>query len=678
MKKLAAAFDSRLPSLQNLERRRLLFRVATIPFESPRGYLCRVAHAHAYCGPWWLAELAGITPGGLEQQDRGAQLAHVLRLEASEWLGICYRRVKGKRHLECRSFLGQMIGAHHLNYRYPRVCPGCLRNSSVWWAIWDLKLVSACPIHRCRLIDRCPACQRRLTWHRRSVHECRCGLDLRKVKAEPAESSLVTINAAIHCAAGYYREHCESELQRAKFVPVLADLRLDALLNVVRFLGSIQEEGRLRRKQIRPFAELGAATRIGVEAATMLLDWPVSFREMLRRMVPGEVKNAASLNFDEVFGNFYRHLFHVLPRKEFGFLHHAFEKFVVEDWPGLVRGGHSRFPSAIRGSTQWISAAKAQKTAGIPSRRIGALVRKGELEGILVNAGRHRTECWVRRESLSRWTAKRESELACYMSRPEAKRALGLKHDTVMKIAQAGLIRYINGSEKLLRTDCNYFLREDVLQIKCAFERHPVCVQPYSSPGKVIALRHGLKNYLGRNSGLPAVVRAVVDGRLAPVGYTKRFPGITGYLFLSEELRRYRPVNTGSQPEDFLNYSEAAFVLGTRNEIVRGLVAHGILSTSNEYQSGLSKLIPARDVQRFAAEYVDATILTRRSGETIHWVKSCLRESAAPILEISVPNKGQKIFLPRTIATKIQILPRRYCLARPSADYVINRVKNVG
>jgi len=36
-----------------------------------------------------------------------------------------------------------------------------------------------------------------------------------------------------------------------------------------------------------------------------------------------------------VFGNLYRHLFQVLPGNDFGFLHDAFEKFVVEDWKDL-------------------------------------------------------------------------------------------------------------------------------------------------------------------------------------------------------------------------------------------------------------------------------------------------------------------------------------------------------
>jgi hypothetical protein len=100
-------------------------------------------------------------------------------------------------------------------------------------------------------------------------------------------------------------------------------------------------------------------------------------------------------------------------------------------------------------------------------------------------------------------------------------------------------------------------------RIKDAFETHDVPEREYSKPGTLIALRHALKNYLGRDVGLPAVIRAVLAGDLVPVGHTNRFPGITGYLFPSELLRKYRPVpGIRVPPEGFLNYGEAAAVLG--------------------------------------------------------------------------------------------------------------------
>jgi len=69
-------------------------------------------------------------------------------------------------------------------------------------------------------------------------------------------------------------------------------------------------------------------------------------------MLPTEVADPAVLKFSKIFGNFYRHLFRVLPRTEFGFLHDVFERFVIEDWPGLIRGQHRSLPRCARRAVQ--------------------------------------------------------------------------------------------------------------------------------------------------------------------------------------------------------------------------------------------------------------------------------------------------------------------------------------
>jgi hypothetical protein len=183
-----------------------------------------------------------------------------------------------------------------------------------------------------------------------------------------------------------------------------------------------------------------------------------------------------------------------------------------------------------------------------------------------------------------------------------------------------------------------------------------VAPKAYLKPGKLIALRHAMKNYLGRDSGLAHVIRAVVGGNLAPVGCTKRFRGITGYLFLSEELRKYRPVSDVKvPPECFLNYREAASSLGIRTNVVRGLVLHGVLNTPGGYRNGYSKLVPAKQVQRFAERYVAATVIAKHFNLSGRSFARHLRESGTPLLAVSIPDegKGQALFLPKDTAAHV-------------------------
>ena len=210
-----------------------------------------------------------------------------------------------------------------------------------------------------------PGLQEEVAWQRPSVHKCRCGLDLRTLTADAATPDLVAINAAIYRAAGFPPgEDAELDLVDCGFPPEMLRLGLGALLRLALFVGSIREKDKLRRKQ-RPFTatDLAVATEIDHGAVAVLREWPRPLREVLRNMLPPEVADPAALNFSNIFGNFYRHLFRVLPRNEFGFLHEAFEKFVIEDWKGFIRGQHRYFSAAVRQNSQWVTANEAEVIA---------------------------------------------------------------------------------------------------------------------------------------------------------------------------------------------------------------------------------------------------------------------------------------------------------------------------
>jgi hypothetical protein len=283
-----------------------------------------------------------------------------------------------------------------------------------------------------------------------------------------------------------------------------------------------------------------------------------------------------------------------------------------------------------------------------------------------VRRGGSRTEYWIRRESLNRWIAARDAELARYMSRPEVENALGLKNCTATEVAAAGAIRYVEGPEQNFPARCFFFLREDVMKIKDAFEKQAVPLMAYPRRGKLIALRHAMKNYLGRGSGLAATIRAVVDGNLVPVGYTKRFRGITDYLFLSDDLRKYRPVpDVKVPPQGFLNYREAASVLGVKAPVIRSMVAQGLLSPPTGYRAGVSKLVPAAEVQCFAERYVAISVLARQFHLNSGSLARYLRGSGTPLLAIPWPDAGKShaFFLRKDIAARTQ-LPSRGMLRK--------------
>ena len=190
------------------------------------------------------------------------------------------------------------------------------------------------------------------------------------------------------------------------------------------------------------------------------------------------------------------------------------------------------------------------------------------------------------------------------------------------------------------------------------FREISVPVKEYSNPGELIALRHAMKNYLGRDSGLAGVIRAVVDGNLVPVGYTNRFRGITGYLFLSEDLRKYRRFRDGKMlSEDFLNYREAAATLGVKAPVIRGMVKQGILSTLAGYRPGLSKLVPAGEIRRFSEHYVSVRAFAKHLNLRSGLLARYLRNLGTPVLAVSIAEEGRPpaLFVLKDIAANVEI-----------------------
>ena len=122
------------------------------------------------------------------------------------------------------------------------------------------------------------------------------------------------------------------------------------------------------------------------------------------------------------------------------------------------------------------------------------------------------------------------------------------------------------------------------------------------------------------------VIRAVVGGSLVPVGYTNRFRGITGYLFQSEDLRKYRPVPcTTVSPEGVLNYGEVAAVLGVGVPAILGLVGQGILQNHYRVSKRLFQAVACRGCPTFRGEPC-GDIGSRQAIPSSQWVSGVLPE----------------------------------------------------
>jgi hypothetical protein len=130
-------------------------------------------------------------------------------------------------------------------------------------------------------------------------------------------------------------------------------------------------------------------------------------------------------------------------------------------------------------------------------------------------------------------------------------------------------------------------------------------------------------------------------------------------------------------PEGFLSFKEAAALLGVRPNVIRGLTAQGLLTVSNGFRNGFARLVPAKEVQQFAARYVATSVLAKRfqlnGGSLVRYI----RESGTPLLAIPIPDagKGDASFLRKDVADQIQF-PSRGMLREAAHRRIVAAKKN--
>ncbi|AHG65260.1 TniQ family protein [Advenella mimigardefordensis] len=122
---------------------------------------------------------------------------------------------------------------YHVRRSWTQVCPLCLLNTGFAQALWELSLVTACPVHYTRLLDQCPKCFRKLTWRRPSLLECNCGMRLEGAELEAPSEAELWLSSTLFCLLSDIRMSPERGIPYA----FLANLSLDVLVRLIRALG---------------------------------------------------------------------------------------------------------------------------------------------------------------------------------------------------------------------------------------------------------------------------------------------------------------------------------------------------------------------------------------------------------------------------------------------------------
>ena len=257
---------------------RLPLRLAPIKGESLPGFMIRLAErngvstpqtiAKALGSPYSTLQAAALGPFNLQPVSDGADVPIETLASMTYWHTGSGNEV---------GFLEVTVDQEMISLKHRKACPSCLSEESFHRAVWDLRLVTACPVHQVRLICTCQECGRRLRWQTAGIANCLCGADLRRASTEPVSSSELDGLSLIYAVLGLNG----FEDKRTGSV---ADLEFKDLLTLMLHLGWFGSGARKRfapvllsRGDLAPHQYL----QIGFMACQ---DWPTSFSHYLEAL----------------------------------------------------------------------------------------------------------------------------------------------------------------------------------------------------------------------------------------------------------------------------------------------------------------------------------------------------------------------------------------------------------
>jgi hypothetical protein len=509
------------------------------PDESLMGLILRWTEVNCYETSSWILEMAGL---GRKRLHMGctflfdgefdvANLARLARLEPHELIPMTYPPAGGSGSAYRSLFCGSPVPKYVIRLRRPKICPGCLSDSAYCRKIWDLALVSACPIHGCLLLDECPRCKRPITWVRNRVCVCPCGSDWRVAAPIQMEDWELCVARRVHELCGLRLQ--SAAVNRSANTNPLLSLDLEGLISALFFIvGQYVGNTDTKGKFIVPSRRNGEIHSLINKASLVFENWPENFCSFLdwRRTLKKNAKYVGGLRKE--FTEYQDTLYEQLSSDRFDFIRIAFEEYLSTRWDG---GYVSAIKRLNRQSPRkrYVSRLVAATQLRTDFLKIDKLINSGKLNAIIYNEGRKR-RILIEAESVE----KLKRELKEQVGLQEAARLLNVSTKLVLDMVRYGCIKSLRGPGvdgyklwKFSRLEIDALLAHIAEKID----------EPPTSTAKSEAINFAKALLILRRRtslGTGHFVRAILDGVISPYAKTKKV-GLHSFQFLKKTLSDY-------------------------------------------------------------------------------------------------------------------------------------------
>lgn len=584
--------------------------------ESLPGFLYRLAEENGWARAAWARQDVGLHSNQTDWDDVHFNRLAVRSGQSEEVL----------RAMDCPAqprsdvvrFKGHPIDKRMLDRMSMRYCPVCLADHGYHQSIWFLRFVTICPVHKCRIVDRCHACNQPLGWDRKRFWECNCGASLLSPNSGP---EFYAHDQPLDAIRSLY-EKCgvphDGEPALGALPARAADLDLENFCSLLWFVGCTRDDfatyrGRCGQMQ-HPTEDMDAILEHGYQ---VLSEWPKSFHAWLNhvRTAP-EAGRTKGLN--KQFKLLERKLRNLRRPQVLSFLQDAILTYAIEN--GIyVRDRQSLLvpPDSAR-QTGMISIKEAARILGCASDTARNIATgEGWLDPRMRNKGGAKA---VPEQLVRNYKQENQGEMGLDVARA----LLNVRHETLEELLKTGLIGRRRAGQRYQAGAHNWRITEaDVEGFKA---RLSACIRPGPVPR---GSRHvSLKTVAGRRYlhrlGYVDFIAAVLRGELIPRGHDEEVPGPAGLLFEETEAIRFY-AGRGSARVRCLTPAQAARLIGMPEHHVRAGIMLGLLPSERLPEGRRSILVSIDDAERFSRSYISTVELAQLHECTAYALRTALQ-----------------------------------------------------
>ena len=601
-----------------------LLRISSPYFnESFLGYIVRLTEIN-YCErPSWILQRIGIY-SSLVEQSRSfifskspdvTPLCKLLDVRPAK-LTQLFCPPADEHNPYNQILFGSSVPKRMIRPDNPKICPECLRASNYYRKIWDLALVTACPIHKCLLLDECPNCAKRISWTRKHVSICQCGCDWRTASSVLIGDAEVLLTQQIYQLCGLNPGHNVVEFSKSN--PLLHLNLGDLLMAVVCMTAQYAGVNDVMGKYLTRYRKNREIHRALIKGLSAFENWPHQYFEFLDwKRKQGESEKLYP-NMKKDFGGFTQLLRRALPSKSLDFMRIAFEEYLKTRWDGGLL-----FKKALcltkddYDQRKYVSQKEVERILRVAVDAIKGLVEAVLLTAIVHNKGQNKQYLFDRVEVEA---LKRQIEQLA--TTKDIARLLGVDTAIIDDLVQNRCIKTVDIFPGIRFKNWRFNIAEAGNLITVISGK---IIERYSSKHDLISFNEAVMNIGQSGMGIGDFVRAILNGEICPCSKIKK-KGLKQFLFDRKDIRKFSYKYRQNLKGTAIMIPEAARALGVKEETAYFFVAKGLISTQETRMGRLIITTTTEAIDRFNSTYVLAIKVASEVGTSTSLLNSCLKE----------------------------------------------------